>query len=62
MPFLFERIGDETELVLPENLLQSDSIVRKLVAGIDEEDWQEVEIIGWLYEAYISERYEAVIG
>lgn len=62
MPFLFERIGDETELVLPESLLHSDSIVRKLVSGIDEEDWQEVEIIGWLYEAYISERYEAVIG
>ena len=26
MPFLFERIGDETELVLPESLLHSDSI------------------------------------
>ena len=62
MPFLFERIDDETELLLPDNLLQTDSIVRKLVAGIDEEDWQEVEIIGWLYEAYISERYEEVIG
>ena len=56
MPFLFERIGDETELVLPESLLHSDSIVRKLVSGIDEEDWQEVEVIGWLYEAYVSER------
>jgi hypothetical protein len=62
MPFLFERIGDETELVLPESLLHSDSIARKLVSGIDEEDWQQVEVIGWLYEAYISERYEAVIG
>ncbi len=62
MPFLFERIDDETELLLPENLLQTDSIVRKLVEGIDEADWQEVEIIGWLYEAYISERYEGVIG
>ncbi len=62
MPFLFERLDDETELLLPDSLLQTDSIVRKLVEGIDEEDWQEVEIIGWLYEAYISERYEAVIG
>lgn len=62
MPFLFERIGDETELVLPESLLHSDSIVRKLVSEIDEADWQEVEIIGWLYEAYVSERYEQVIG
>ena len=30
--------------------------IRKLVAGIDEEDWQEVEIIGWLYQFYISEQ------
>ena len=59
MPFLFERIDDETELLLPENLLHSDSLVRKLVSGIDEEDWQEVEIIGWLYQLYISERYDA---
>jgi type II restriction/modification system DNA methylase subunit YeeA len=62
MPFLFERIGDETELVLPESLLHSDSIVRKFVSGIDEEDWQEVEIIGWLYQFYISEKKDEVIG
>jgi hypothetical protein len=62
MPFLFERIDDETELVLPDNLLHSESLIRKLVNEIDEEDWQQVEIIGWLYELYISERYEAVIG
>lgn len=62
LPFLFERIDDETELVLPDNLLHSDSIVRNLVNEIDEDDWQEVEIIGWLYEGYVSERYEAVIG
>ncbi len=62
MPFLFEKIDDETELLLPENLLHSDSIIRKLVSEIDEEDWQEVEVIGWLYESYIAERYEAVIG
>ena len=48
MSFLFEKIEDETELVLPENLLHSDSLIRKLVNEIDEADWQEVEIIGWL--------------
>ena len=62
MPFLFERIDDETELLLPDNLLHSDSLIRQLVSEIDEADWQEVEIIGWLYESYIAERYEAVIG
>ncbi len=62
MPFLFERIDDETELLLPENLLHSDSIVRKLVSEIDEADWQEVEVIGWLYQFYISEKKDEVIG
>jgi hypothetical protein len=62
MPFLFERIDDETELLLPDNLLHSDSLIRKLVGEIDEEDWQEVEVIGWLYQFYISEKKDEVIG
>jgi type II restriction/modification system DNA methylase subunit YeeA len=62
MPFLFERIDDETEMLLPDNLLHTDSLVRKLVTEIDEEDWQHVEIIGWLYQFYISERKDEVIG
>ena len=62
MPFLFERIDDETELLLPETLLQSDSIVRKLVNEIEESEWQEIEIIGWLYQFYISEKKDQVIG
>jgi len=62
MPFLFERIDDETELLLPDNLLLSDSVIAKLVAEIPEEDWAEVEIIGWLYQFYISEKKDQVIG
>ncbi len=62
MPFLFEHIDDETELLLPDNLLRTDSVIAKLVAAIPEEDWQEVEIIGWLYQFYISEKKDEVIG
>lgn len=62
MPFLFEAIDDETELLLPDNLLHSDSIVAKLAAEIPEEDWAEVEAIGWLYQFYISEKKDQVIG
>lgn len=62
MPFLFERIDDETELLLPDNLLLTDSVIAKLVADIPEEDWTEVEIIGWLYQFYISEKKDEVIG
>jgi Eco57I restriction-modification methylase len=62
MPFLFEKIDDETELLLPNNLLHSNSLIRKLTGEIDEEDWQQVEIIGWLYQFYISEKKDEVIG
>jgi len=62
MPFLFEWIGDETELLLPDNLLHTDSLIRKLVGEIDESDWQEVEILGWLYQFYISERKDEVMA
>ncbi|MDY7573080.1 BREX-1 system adenine-specific DNA-methyltransferase PglX [Actimicrobium sp. CCI2.3] len=62
MPFLFERIDDDSELLLPDNLLRSDSVIAKLVEAIPEEDWEEVEIIGWLYQFYISEKKDQVIG
>jgi type II restriction/modification system DNA methylase subunit YeeA len=62
MPFLFESVDGASELLLPDNLLHSDSIIRKLVSEIDEEDWQQIQIIGWLYQFYISERKDEVIG
>ena len=62
MPFLFDRIGDKTELLLPANLLHTDSLIRKLTRGIEENEWEHIEIIGWLYQFYISERKEQVIG
>ena len=62
MPFLFDLIDNETELLLPDNLLHSDSPLRKMVTEIDESDWNDVEIIGWIYQFYISERKDEVIG
>lgn len=62
MPFLFEAVDDEAELLLPDNLTRTDSILRGLVDGIPPEDWNDVEVIGWLYQFYISEKKEAVIG
>ncbi|WP_201608696.1 BREX-1 system adenine-specific DNA-methyltransferase PglX [Psychrobacter okhotskensis] len=62
MPFLFESLNDETELLLPDNLTRTDSILRGLVDSIPEEDWQQVEVIGWLYQFYISDKKDEVIG
>ncbi|WP_105264930.1 BREX-1 system adenine-specific DNA-methyltransferase PglX [Pseudoalteromonas sp. T1lg76] len=62
MPFMFEALDDATELLLPNNLTKTDSILKGLINDIPEEDWQEIEVIGWLYQFYISEHKDAVIG
>ncbi len=62
MPFLFEALDDATELLLPDNLLRTDSPIAHLVSDIEEGDWQEVEVIGWLYQFYISDKKDEVIG
>ncbi|PHO08505.1 hypothetical protein BFT35_00990 [Thermoanaerobacterium thermosaccharolyticum] len=63
LPFMFEEINDYTELLLPDNLLKEGSVIRRLVSDIDEADFKEgVEIIGWLYQFYVSEKHEKVVG
>jgi hypothetical protein len=62
MPFLFERIDDETELLLPDRLLAPGGIILSMVEKVPVEDWREIEVIGWLYQFYISERKDQVIG
>ncbi|RXE57715.1 BREX-1 system adenine-specific DNA-methyltransferase PglX [Acetivibrio mesophilus] len=57
MPNMFEKISDYTELLLPDHLYTDGGIINLLVSSIDEEDFtDQVEIIGWLYQFYISEK------
>uniref|UniRef100_A0A8J7D8U1 site-specific DNA-methyltransferase (adenine-specific) n=2 Tax=Desmonostoc muscorum TaxID=1179 RepID=A0A8J7D8U1_DESMC len=62
IPALFDPRQNYQALFLPGNLLNQDSIVRRLVKEIPEEDWQNIEVVGWLYQFYISERKDEVIG
>ncbi|WKU21130.1 BREX-1 system adenine-specific DNA-methyltransferase PglX [Priestia megaterium] len=62
MPFLFEKVADYTELLLPETLLHADSLINQLVQRLEDDDFKEVEVIGWLYQYYMSERKEQVGG
>lgn len=61
-PFLFEKLTDYTELLLPDDLISDFSIVSDLRNGMTAEDCQEVEIIGWLYQFYISELNDELIS
>lgn len=60
MPFMFEKIEDYTELLFPENLLHIDSIVKDINEIIPEDDWREVEVIGWIYQDYIAPKKDKV--
>jgi hypothetical protein len=61
-PFLFERINDYTELLLPDDLTSPFSIIKDVLNGMSTEDCKEVEIIGWLYQFYISEKKDEVFA
>ena len=62
MPLLFDPIGMPTGLLLPRNLLRTNSLVRRLVDEIEESAWRKIEVVGWLYQFYISEKKDEVIG
>ena len=62
LPGMFERISNETELLFPAGLLKSDSVIAHMVQDIPEGDWTDaVQVIGWLYQFYISVRHEEVV-
>jgi len=62
MPFMFEREGDYTELLIPANLLADDSVPSRAVRVLTKDVCQDVEVIGWLYQFYISERKDEVFA
>lgn len=68
MPYMFERADmldraeDYTELLMPDDLLSPDSILARLREVMTDEACQDVEIIGWLYQFYISEKKDQVFA
>ncbi len=63
LPGMFQKIVDYTELLLPDNLLREGSVLDRLVADIQEDDWKDaVQIIGWLYQYYNTEKKDDVFA
>ena len=66
LPELFEKTDDYTELLLTVSFTDSDGVLYHLVHDIEEDDFNvekegQVQIIGWLYQYYISEKHSSVI-
>ncbi|HII01701.1 TPA: BREX-1 system adenine-specific DNA-methyltransferase PglX [Methanosarcinaceae archaeon] len=62
MPFLFEKIEDYTELLFPDKLLHTGSVLNDLNSIIPDKDWHEVEIIRWIYQDYIAPKKDRVFA
>ncbi|HBJ35661.1 MAG TPA: BREX-1 system adenine-specific DNA-methyltransferase PglX [Planctomycetaceae bacterium] len=71
MPFMFEKIADFTELLLPDDLLSENSILTQTCTAITDEHAnpkskiespQSVEVIGWLYQFYIADKKDDVFA
>jgi len=62
MPFMFEAIKDYTELLMPDDLLGDGSILSDFVTNMTNDDCRNVEIVGWLYQFYISEKKDEVMA
>ena len=63
LPKMFQRIADDTELLLPDYLLREGSVIHQMVALIPAENWRDqVQIIGWLYQYYNTEPKEKVFA
>lgn len=62
MPFLFEKIADYTELLMPEDLLSNKSILAYTREALTPDACVDVEVLGWLYQFYISEKKDEVFA
>ena len=60
MPFLFQQIADYTELLMPDDVLSGNSILAYTREALYPEVCEDVEVIGWLYQFYNSEKKDQV--
>lgn len=63
LPRMFSQIEDYTGLLLPDYLLRDGSVIQQMVDTITEDDWaDQVQILGWLYQYYNSEKKDDVFA
>ena len=59
LPGVFEPVDACMALLMPANLMDPDGVIGRMVEGIDEADWEDVQILGWMYQYYNAEVKDA---
>lgn len=65
LPIMFpsKNQADYTMLLMPDNLLREGSVIEQMIALLPEDNWKNaVEVIGWLYQFYISQRHDEIVN
>ena len=59
LPGVFQPVDACMALLLPANLMDADGVIGRMVGDIDEADWADVQVLGWMYQYYNSEVKDA---
>ena len=59
LPGVFQPVDACMALLLPANLMDADGVIGRMVGDIPEEDWRNVQVLGWMYQYYNSEVKDA---
>lgn len=62
LPMLFDADSDYLELLLPKALLKGETFITKLIEIGEDAFLNDVEVIGWLYQFYISQKKDEVFA
>ena len=60
LPELFDNSLDYMEILLRIDFTSKDSVVYKLVNEVDKDNFEDVEVVGWLYQYYNTEKKEKI--
>lgn len=59
LPGVFQPVDACMALLLPANLMDADGVIGRMAGDIDEADWADVQVLGWMYQYYNSEVKDA---
>ena len=62
IPQVFDGITDYIDILIPDNLLNDTGFITKIINEVPEDNYNQVEIIGWLYQFYISEKKDEIFA
>lgn len=62
IPQVFDGVTDYIDILIPENLLNESGYINKVLRDVSEDNYDQVEIIGWLYQFYNSNEKDRVMA